>query len=84
MRLIAFFVVVTLLTLQTSNAQEAAKLNASLDKMVSASISGNIQHMLESTTPRLIKAIRGRERAMLLLRETYSSLATQGIKSTVL
>ncbi len=80
MKPILFFVAALLLNLSASYGQEAAAINAALDKMTSASITGDIPQMLQSTSPRLIKVMGGREQPSLFFREAYAKLAKQNVK----
>lgn len=80
MKYSTLFGLIFLLNLNCLNAQELAKLNARLDKMVTASISGNIQELIAATSPRLIKVMGGKEKALELFKEGYKSLANNGVK----
>lgn len=80
MRKFLIFIIASLLAANYVSAQEEAELNAALEKATAASLSGNVQDVLITTSPRLIDMMGGKEAALQLVAELYLSLDEQGIK----
>lgn len=80
MKYILLISAIILSNLHCVYAQDEVRIDATLNKVVSASISGNTQKLLEGTSPRLLEAMGGKEQALKLFKETYEKLASQGIK----
>jgi len=74
------FIIASLITVHNATAQEDVELNAALEKATAASLSGNVQDVLITTSPRLINIMGGKEAALKMITELYLSLDKQGIK----
>lgn len=78
-KVIILFVVLTLTGTKMTYAQEDTALNSALEKMTQASLIGNYQELMRYTSPRLIKAMGGKENALKLFKEAYSSMLKTGV-----
>lgn len=66
MNYIILLFVTMLFNLHILYAQEKAEIDATLNKVISASISSNVQELLDGTSPRLLKVMGGKEQALKL------------------
>ncbi|MFD2902488.1 hypothetical protein [Sphingobacterium anhuiense] len=57
-------------------AQEDTALNSALEKMVKANLTENATELIKYTSPRLVKAMGGKEKAIKLLKQSFSSQRT--------
>ncbi|MDF2476938.1 MAG: hypothetical protein K0S24_2421 [Sphingobacterium sp.] len=76
------FLLIALLTIfhNTSFAQKDPQLREALSIMTKASISGDIEGILNQTSPRIIESMGGIDQATKLSKELYSSLIKYGVK----
>lgn len=60
--------------------QEDNGLNDALKRVTEVSSSGNPEDMLQLTSPRLIKAMGGKENALKIFKQAFLSMADNGLK----
>src|SRR5690606_27706005 len=79
-RAILILLIVIFISVHHVSGQEDNELNIALTRITAASLSGNSEDMLQLTSPRLIKAMGGKENALKLFKQAYSSLGNDGLK----
>jgi len=80
MRSFLLIVIAIIANFTHSYAQKDPELKNALAKMTAAVTSNNAQATVNLTSPRLIKPMGGRERALKLIKGALTQLQKQGIK----
>lgn len=75
-KVILLLIILALSGTEKIYAQEDTALNNALEKMVKANLTQNAAELIKYTSPRLVKAMGGKEKAIKLLKQSFSTQTT--------